>query len=253
MHLIEDFKVSDADLLKFDNAPEVASEEIEAEETEEITEVSPEIMTINQAIITEADEKEVAIESTMEAVETDSVDTVLEAPTTNEMATEIIENPISDAETVASPEYVEQVKDELSAERPGGFRFFMKRKFMLTIGIGSVGVISLFALFATGIFSTMSNPGKVNVSEIKPPDVPNTPLPPPPAPTTEPSTPNSSPETSTGTNDSLSGSTVSEVPTGSYEEGRDYTVTKNRKQNKKANQDESELTGSGTPAITPEQ
>lgn len=184
LHLMEEFNFSD-DTLKFEDAPKIKA-------------IKPaEIMTVMREI---------------------TASEIIKSPTIEEV-TPVVTPIITPLETTpVSSEYVEQVKNELSEERPGGLRFFAKKKSLAFAGIG-VCILSIGAFFMSNQLGSITPAGKTNVNEVVVPKnvepVPEVVLP-----VVKPTNPTQT----------ESGSLTPDIDAG-YAEGRDYTVIKNTKKN----------------------
>lgn len=142
-------------------------------------------------------------------------DAVLEeAPSTETVVTEAVS---------VTPEYVAEVKTELSEGRRAGFRFLVQKKTKIIAGVTVVFSLWLIAIIWTSLFSTdVHKTGKSNIQEIH----------------------NAVPVTETSTG---SQAVPAEIEAASYEMGRDYSVTKNTKKNVRSKAVDTTLSGSGTP------
>ncbi|MDP2103710.1 MAG: hypothetical protein Q8K26_02200, partial [Candidatus Gracilibacteria bacterium] len=153
--------------------------------------------------------------------------------------------------------HVEEVKNELSEQRKGGFRFFANKKVSVLAGVGIVTTFSLIGLFSAGFFSSAVPVGKSNIQEAVQPVVSEEVVQPIPAPETTEVAP--VPEEVIQTAPEVTPETVPEMTTAeipvemkdlsslpkqpeiaestptvtTYEAGRDYTVIKNTKKNLK--------------------
>lgn len=129
-----------------------------------------------------------------------------------------------------TPEYVREVKADLSEGRRAGFRFFVQKKTKIIAGVGAVLLsLSAIAFFSGSLFlSDVEKSGKSNIqeraetlqTEVVAEKPSETPLP-----------------------------VVAENPIveTNYEMGRDYTVTKNTKKNIRKNTTENSFSGTETP------
>lgn len=69
-------------------------------------------------------------------------------------------------ESIITPEYVEEVKTELSEGRRAGFRFFVKNRTKILAGIGVISSLSIMAIFSGAfINNNVHKAGKVNIQE----------------------------------------------------------------------------------------
>lgn len=188
-------------------------------------------------------EEAVAIEIAEETINTQiptEESSIMEDTTTQEEApieiTPISEVAEENTTPTITPEYVAEVKTELSEQRRGGFRFFAQQKTKIMAGMGIVLSISAIAFFSTSLLPTgVDKAGKTNIHEVTPPVSEDT-IPTPTTDTVPP--PVENPDVTT----------VPSTPP-DYEIGKDYSVTKNTKKNirSKALPD----TASGTEVPTP--
>ncbi|MDD2891845.1 MAG: hypothetical protein PHQ95_02665, partial [Candidatus Gracilibacteria bacterium] len=128
------------------------------------------------------------------------------------------EVPSSEA-IVITPEYVAEVKTELSEGRRAGFRFFVKNNKKIIAGVGVLFSISAIALFSSSFFGAdIQKSGKSNIQEVSniQPDVTGDEL--------------LSDTSETGTISQPETATIP-VETPNYELGRDYNIVKNTKKN----------------------
>jgi len=134
------------------------------------------------------------------------------------------------ASPIITPEYVAEVKAELSEGRRAGFRFFVQNKTKIIAGIGVLFSISAIAMFSGSFLSVdIEKSGKSNIQETIVDTVPNDIIP---------------SDTQTETPSMIE--TESPV-TPSYEIGRDYSVTKNTKKNIRTKTPTDTLTGAEIP------
>lgn len=118
----------------------------------------------------------------------------------------------TDVATVVTPEYVAEVKTELSERRRAGFRFFVKNKTKILAGMGIVFSLSVVAIFSGSFMATdVQKTGKTNIQE----EIKNT----------------KTIDTGTGMEDAPVVDVVPVTEPAGYEVGRDYSVAKNTKKN----------------------
>lgn len=158
-------------------------------------------------------------------------------PVSEAMSTITIPEEISDNIEMITPEYVAEVKTELSENRRAGFRFFIQKKTKIIASVSLVVISALaLTLFSDSFLSTdMQKSGKSNIQEIvKNPTLESTNI----------------PEPVELSETAIEVTPVEETVLPSaekigYEAGRDYSVTKNTKKNV------SSRTLSGTEIPTP--
>lgn len=155
-------------------------------------------------------------------------------PISEAMPTITIPEEISDNIEMITPEYVAEVKTELSENRRAGFRFFIQKKTKIIAGVSLVVVSALvLTLFSDSLLSTdIQKSGKSNIQET----IKNTP----PAQVAIP-VPIATPETT---------HIETIIPSGenaSYEMGRDYSITKNTKKNIRSKPSSSTSSGAEIP------
>lgn len=158
-------------------------------------------------------------------IQEESVSQDEEKATIQEVVSEDVVNTetIEPTETVSiTPEYVAEIKTELSEGRRAGFRFLMQKKTKIIAGMTVVFSLSLIAIISGSLFSNdVHKTGKSNVQEVQ----------------------NVVPAIV-----STTGSQVAPgVEPAGYEMGRDYSVTKNTKKNVRSKPLDNTLSGSGTP------
>lgn len=156
----------------------------------------------------------------------------------------ILSEESSDNTTVSpTPEYVAEVKTELSEQRRAGFRFFVQKKTKIMAGVSLVVLsISAVALFSGSFLPTdIQKSGKSNIQEtIKNGAV-------------EPIEANGGTDVeNTGASavtpaESVTTAPTSPVETTSYEMGRDYSVAKNTKKNTRTKTSSGATSGTGAP------
>lgn len=132
---------------------------------------------------------------------------------------------------VITPEYVAEVKTELSEQRRAGFRFFRQKKTKIMAGVSFLIVsISAGILFSSSFLSTdLQKSGKSNIQEV----IKNTT----PAPVIIDNT------TSGATSEPI----ISTTENSNYKIGIDYTITKNTKKNVSTRKIPETLTGAEIP------
>lgn len=175
--------------------------------------------------------EEVATPSSIESVSTE----VSETPSS--VGEEVINTPAA-----ITPEYVAEVKIELSEQRRGGFRFFSQNKTKIVAGFGIVLSLSVVAFFSNSLMPTdVETIGKSNVQEgDREPTVPveapiketeNDPAIDPTVPAEIPADADPAIPTETPVDIIPSVPVVVAPETPDYEIGKDYNVTKNTKKN----------------------
>lgn len=145
------------------------------------------------------------IKETISEVAKPSTDTIAKIPSNEAM--------------VITPEYVAEVKTELSEGRRAGFRFFVKNNKKIVAGVGVLFSISAIALFSSSFFGAdIQQSGKSNIQEVSnvQPNITGDEL--------------LSDISETGTI-SRPETTIISVETPNYELGRDYNIVKNTKKN----------------------
>lgn len=142
----------------------------------------------------------------------------------------------------ATPEYVAEVKAELSEQRRAGFRFFAQKKTKIMAGsLITLSLVAIALLSSPFLSESIQKSGKTNIQEtIKNgtmgpieasggTDVENT---------------GTSAVTPTG---SVTTAPISPVEITSYEIGRDYSVAKNTKKNTRTKTSSGATSGTGAP------
>lgn len=144
--------------------------------------------------------------------------------------------------TVITPEYVAEVKTELSEQRRAGFRFFTQKKTKIMAGMSLVILsISAVALFSGSLLSTdIQKSGKSDIHGT----IENT------APEVEDSNAETIPtlpvQSETGATENATG-TMTDTTVSNYELGRDYNIRKNTKKNIRSAKPNLMLTGTEMP------
>lgn len=111
------------------------------------------------------DADELLIEEIMEAPE------LMEIPAQESayeaVSATIVHEELPDRKNILTPEYVAEVKTELSEGRRAGFRFFTQRKTKIMAGISLVvlSVSAITLLSGTFLSNSMQKTGKGNVQE----------------------------------------------------------------------------------------
>ncbi len=206
----------DDDLLDFQDI--ITSDTLEASgevSNAEPVNVIPEVpvLVIEESVV--KDEQEIVVQS---AIEEDAA------------WEDTIPAEVAHTETIdVTPEYVAEVKTELSEGRRAGFRFLMQKKTKIIAGLTIVFSLSFIAMISGWLFQgDVSTTGKTNVQETN--NVQKTNNVPPLVDTT-----------ATGSQE-LPGAEPA-----NYEVGRDYSVTKNTKKNVRSKAVITTLSGSETP------
>jgi len=116
-----------------------------------------------------------------------------------------------------TPEYVAEVKTELSEQRRAGFRFFVQKNTKIMAGVSFL-IIAIGVFFSSSLFSTdIQKSRKSNIQEV----IKNTPVPPVVTENT----------TSGAISEPVISTDVFPLESTNYEAGRDYTIIKNTKKN----------------------
>lgn len=185
--------------------------------TKEVTQVKMVDVTDSNTDMQEIIEIQIPIAETVNAEEVELIDITTE---------NMIANP-----PVITPEYVAEVKTELSEQRRAGFRFFRQKKTKIMAGVSFLIVsISAGILFSSSFLSTdLQKSGKSNIQEV----IKNTT----PAPVIIDNT------TSGATSEPI----ISTTENSNYKIGIDYTITKNTKKNVSTRKIPETLTGAEIP------
>ena len=210
-HIANDLRIDEGLLDMQDTLTIDEGEKAVSSEKETILEGDKEI--VSEAEIPFQKEETEEITAVVSIEETEDSQKTEEAPVTEIVSAE---SPAEEPSPISlsSAEYVAEVKTELSEQRRAGFRFFMHKKTKILAGVSFVLLsVSAMAFFSGSLFSIdMQKSGKSNIQETAILEPTNT-------------------VTAEVENIVENTEVVPVIATPSYEIGRDYSVTKNKKKN----------------------
>ena len=195
--------------------------------------VVAEIIEEEITVIPEIREETISTSSDMETIETktptisNKENTIIHEELPQEAVTTEVPSEASSENTTPAitPEYVAEVKTELSENRRAGFRFFIQHKTKILAGVSFVAISGLaMTFFSDSLFSTrVQQSGKTNIQEVTKEPVQEIKVPPQEEVLPPPTQDNVPP------NEEITTEQQPTIP--SYEMGRDYSITKNTKKN----------------------